>query len=207
MPRYFGPLSLMLVAAALAGCFGGRPAPLPRETAEQCLANLKEHGIIVRLAELRAPPDQRCQIEAPLKVSRIEIAFNRPATMGCRLAERIDAFERLALQQLALRDLGQPVVRVEQLGAYSCRASTGNHDQLSEHAYGAAIDISGFRLSDGSAVSVEHDWWTPGPKRDFLHHLAHDACGFFSVVLTPSSNRDHFDHIHLDIGPDRLCSV
>ena len=27
------------------------------------------------------------------------------------------------------------------------------------------------------------------------------------VVLTPDSNAEHYDHIHLDIGPDRLCSV
>jgi hypothetical protein len=106
-----------------------------------------------------------------------------------------------------MQDLGRNVVRVDHLGAYSCRASTGRHDQLSEHAYGLAIDISGFRLSDGTSVSVERDWARSGPKSAFLHHLAHAACGYFSVVLTPDSNADHFDHFHLDLGPSRLCSV
>jgi hypothetical protein len=70
-----------------------------------------------------------------------------------------------------------------------------------------AIDVAGFRLSDGTTVSVEHDWSESGPKRQFLRHLARRACSYFSVVLTPDSNAEHHDHIHLDIGPDRLCSV
>jgi hypothetical protein len=111
------------------------------------------------------------------------------------------------VQKLAVADLGHYVVRIDHLGAYSCRANTGRRDRLSEHAYGLAIDISGFRLSDGTSVSVERDWSQPGPKRNFLHHLASAACGYFSVVLTPDSNADHFNHMHLDIGPDRLCST
>src|SRR5215469_5087350 len=97
-------------------------------------------------------------------------------------------------------------VRIDHLGAYSCRAVSG-HDKLSEHAYGLAIDISGFRLSDGTSVSVERDWARSGPKSTFLHHAARAACGYFSVVLTPDSNADHFNHFHLDLGPSRLCSV
>jgi hypothetical protein len=99
------------------------------------------------------------------------------------------------------------VARIDHFGAYSCRANTGRRNQLSEHAYGLAIDISGFRLSDGEIISVERDWSRPGPRGAFLHQLARAACGYFSVVLTPDSNADHFNHMHLDIGRDRLCSV
>jgi hypothetical protein len=70
-----------------------------------------------------------------------------------------------------------------------------------------AIDISGFQLSDGTIVNVERDWAQPGPKSAFLHEVARAACGYFSVVLTPDSNADHFNHMHFDLGPDRLCSV
>jgi hypothetical protein len=194
-----------LAAAVLTGCFGGS-APVVSSPG-QCLAELDSHAIAYRTAALEGTKDERCRVDTAVRVSRIEVALNHPATMSCRLAVRIDAFERTVLQRLALADLGRAVVRVDHLGAYSCRASTGNRNQLSEHAYGMAIDIAGFRLADGSEVSVERDWWAPGRKRDFLHHLAHSACGYFSVVLTPSSNRDHFNHMHFDIGPDRLCSV
>jgi len=77
----------------------------------------------------------------------------------------------------------------------------------SQHAVGQAIDIAGFRLSDGTTVSVDRDWNEPGAKGQFLRQLARKACRYFSVVLTPDSNAEHYNHLHLDIGPDRLCST
>jgi hypothetical protein len=197
-------LLVVLVVATLAGC-GHTPSPI--ESGAACLADLDAHGVVYRPLDMGEPKDPRCRVPTPVKLSRIDVPLSRPATMSCFLADKLDAFERGALQKLAMQDLGRNVVRVDHLGAYSCRASTGRHDQLSEHAYGLAIDISGFRLSDGTSVSVERDWARSGPKSAFLHHLAHAACGYFSVVLTPDSNADHFDHFHLDLGPSRLCSV
>jgi hypothetical protein len=194
---------LALTSGVLSGCFGG---PASVVSSRQCLTALDAHAISYRTVEL-SPPDSRCQVDGAINVTRIDVAFNQPATMSCALAARIDDFERAVLQQIAVRDLGKYVNRIDHLGAYSCRRSTGLRDRLSEHSYGLAIDISGFRLSDGSEISVEKDWWAPGPRRDFLHHLAKSACGYFSVVLTPSSDRDHFNHMHFDIGAERLCSV
>ncbi|HXP03951.1 MAG TPA: extensin family protein [Stellaceae bacterium] len=204
MQRLAPAILLFPLAAMLAGCFGG-PAPVV-SNARQCLAALDAHAISYRLVEL-SPPDGRCHIDTAVRVSRIDIALNQPAIMSCALATRIDDFERAVMQRIAVDDLGKYVSRIDHLGAYSCRSTSNHSGRLSEHALGLAIDISGFRLTDGTVVSVEHDWWAPGPKRDFLHHLAKSACGYFSVVLTPSSDRDHFNHMHFDIGPDRLCSV
>jgi len=203
MRHLFPIIALALIGDVLAGCFGGPPTVV---SSAQCLAALDSHAIPYRQVTLD-PPDARCRVDGAIKVTHIDIALNQPATMSCALAARIDEFERGAIQQIATRDLGKYVSRIEHLGAYSCRRSTGLRDRLSEHAYGLAIDISGFRLSDGTEISVERDWWPPGPKRDFLHDLASSACGYFSVVLTPSSDRDHFNHMHFDIGPERLCSV
>jgi hypothetical protein len=205
MPRLAPAILLLALAAGLGGCFGG-PAPVASDGG-QCLAALDAHGISFRTVELGDPPDARCHIDTAVKVTRIDIALDQPATMSCALAARIDDFERGVVQRLAVADLGRYVSRIDHLGAYSCRRSNGYRDRLSEHSFGRAIDISGFRLADGTVVSVEHDWWVPGPKRDFLHHLAKSACFYFSVVLTPSSDRDHVNHMHFDIGPDRLCSV
>ncbi|HWD57999.1 MAG TPA: extensin family protein [Stellaceae bacterium] len=192
----------VLVAAALAGC-----GHAPVDSGAACLADLTAERVAYRTAEIAPPKNPLCHIPTPVRVSDIEVPLNQSATMSCFLAERLAAFEKGAVQKLAMQDLGHYVVRIEHLGAYSCRANSGRPGRLSEHAYGLAIDISGFRLSDGSRVSVEHDWRAPGPKAAFLHHLAHAACGYFSVVLTPDSNADHFNHFHLDLGPDRLCSV
>ena len=200
----FRAVLLVLIMAALSAC-GHAPSPVESGTA--CLADLDARNVGYRPVELGEPKDSRCIIPTPIKVSRVEVPLSHSATMSCFLADRLDAFERGALQKLARDDLGRVVVRIGHLGAYSCRANTGKHGELSQHAYGLAIDISSFRLSDGTTISVQHDWSRPGPKSAFLHHVARAACGYFSVVLTPDSNTEHFNHFHLDIGPDRLCSV
>jgi hypothetical protein len=207
MPRRaVAAILLALVAAVLSGCFGGR-SPIA-DNGARCLAELDADAVSYYAIDLgEAKDDARCRVDTPVRVARLDVALNQPATMSCRLAARLDAFERTAVQRIALADLGHSVSRIDHLGAYNCRRNTGRPDQLSEHAYGLAIDIAGFHLSDGTVVSVEHDWWRPSRKRDFLRHLAHSACSYFSVVLTPSSNRDHFNHMHFDIGPGRLCSV
>jgi len=192
---------LAVAPAALSGC-AGTPAPV---SGERCLEELNAHAITYHPVDIDNQKDWRCQVDTAVRVSRVEVPLSNPVTISCLLTTRLDTFERDVVAKLAAADLGERVSRINHLGAYSCR--TGPRDRLSQHAYGLAIDISGFQLTDGSSVSVEHDWWAPGPKRTFLHHLAKSACGYFSVVLTPSSNREHFNHMHFDIGPDRLCSV
>ena len=165
----------------LAGCGSSGPAGLSGPT---CLARLDTQAVHYR----------------------VDAGLNQPAVMSCALASRLDEFEREVVQPLAASELGRRVVRINHLGSFSCRAINGS-SHLSQHALGRAIDIAGFRLSDGTTVSVKHDWSELGSKRLFLRRLARRACSYFSVVLTPDSNADHHDHIHLDIGPDRLCSV
>jgi hypothetical protein len=187
----------------LAGC--GTPSPSSL-SGRACLARLDTQEVAYRSVDSVSAPDTRCQIDTAVRVTRVDAGLNHPAVMSCALASRLDDFEREVVQPLAAAELGRRVVRINHLGSFSCRAVNGT-GRLSEHATGRAIDVAGFRLSDGSTVSVEHDWNERGPKRLFLHRLARRACSYFSVVLTPDSNAEHYDHIHLDIGPDRLCSV
>jgi hypothetical protein len=205
MPRStLAALFYLLFVVALAGC-GHTPEPI--DSAARCFAALDEDAVVYRPIDMGEPKDPRCRVPAAVRVTRIAVPLNRPAAMSCFLAERLDTFERDALQKLATAELGHRVVRIDHLGAYSCRANTGKRQVLSQHAYGLAIDISAFRLSNGEIVSVERDWSRPGPRGAFLHHLARAACGYFSVVLTPDSNADHLNHFHFDLGPNRLCSV
>jgi hypothetical protein len=190
-------------ALLLAGC--GTPGPSSL-SGRACLARLTAQEVLYRPVDSISAPDARCQIDTAVRVSQVEAGLNHPAVMSCALASRLDDFEREVVQPLAAAELGRRVVRINHLGSFSCRAVRGT-SRLSEHATGRAIDVAGFRLSDGSTVSVERDWSERGPNRLFLHRLARRACSYFSVVLTPNSNAEHYDHIHLDIGPDRLCSV
>jgi hypothetical protein len=189
----------------LAGC-GGTPAPSAL-SGRACLSRLAAEEVSYRPVDSPDASDSRCHVDTAVRVSRIEAALSRPATMSCAMASRLDEFEREAVQPLARAELGHRVTRIDHLGSFACRASTGRPSRLSQHALGQAIDIAGFRLSDGSRVSVEHDWSDSGSKAVFLHRLASKACRYFSVVLTPDSNADHYNHLHLDIGPERFCGT
>ncbi len=191
------------VVLLLAGC-GGTPAPSAL-SGRACLARLAAQEVGYRPVDWVRAPDSRCHVDTAVRVSRVEAGLNQPAVMSCALASRLDEFEREVVQPLARAELGRRVVRINHLGSFSCRGINGRSG-LSQHAVGQAIDVAGFRLSDGTTVSVERDWAEPGTKRSFLRHLARRACRYFSVVLTPDSDAEHYNHIHLDIGPDRLCS-
>ena len=202
--RHLGWLAVLGSAVLLlAGCGTSGPVGL---TGRACLARLTSQEVSYRPIDSVNASDSRCQVDTAVRVSRVQTGLNHPAVMSCALASRLDDFEREVVQPLAASELGRRVVRINHLGSFSCRAMRSG-GRLSEHAVGRAIDVAGFRLSDGTTVSVQHDWSERGPKRLFLRHLARRACSYFSVVLTPDSNAEHYDHIHLDIGPDRLCSV
>jgi hypothetical protein len=194
-----------MLALLLSGC-GGAPSHTAL-SGRTCLARLSAHDISYRPVDIGEPGDPHCAVDTAVKISRIHAAFNHPATMSCALADRLDEFERDIVQPLALDELGSRATRIDHLGSYSCRQNSRMAGRWSQHAQGQAIDIAGFRLSDGTTVSLARDWNEPGAKGQFLRHLAHRACGYFSVVLTPDSNAEHYDHMHLDIGPERLCSA
>ena len=191
------------VLFALAGC-GGTPAPSGL-SGRACLSRLAAEEVSYRSVGSPEASDSRCRVDTAVRVSRIDAALSRPATMSCAMADRLDEFDREVVQPLARSELGHRVERIDHFGSFSCRANGSRPNRLSQHALGQAIDIAGFRLADGSRVSVEHDWSDSGEKGEFLHRLAAKACRYFSVVLTPDSNADHYNHLHLDIGPDHYC--
>jgi hypothetical protein len=204
--RHPGGLAAALAGliALLAGC-GGAPAPSSL-SGQICLTRLAAQQVGYRALDAVPAASPSCHVDTAVRVSNIETGLNQPAVMSCALASRLDDFERQVVQPAARQEFGRRVVRIDHLGSYSCRAMSGG-SRLSQHALGQAIDIAGFHLSDGSVVSVARDWNGPGPKRAFLREVARRACQYFSVVLTPDSNADHYDHLHLDIGRDRQCSV
>ena len=204
--RHWGKVAacLALLLLPLAGCSGSSGSAL---SGRACLANLSDDRVDYRTLDEDEGSTSGCVVDAPVRVTRISAGLNKPVTMSCALAARLDEFERKVVQPAARAELGQPVIRINHLGSFSCRGTNGGGGRLSQHALGRAIDIAGFRLADGSTVSVEHDWAAPGPKRLFLLHLARRACEHFSVVLTPNSDADHYNHLHLDIGPGRKCST
>ena len=201
-PYLWPHLWIVLLLLALAGCGGGSTVPRSAE----CLDNLDHAGIDYATAAIDAS-SSACLVDNPVRIRKAEIAWNPPGLVSCGFALRLDTFTREVAEPLAERYFGAPIRSMRQFGTYSCRRETGNKDRMSEHAVGLAIDVAGFELADGTFISVEKDWRRAGPKREFLHALAQAACQRFSVVLTPDSNREHYNHIHIDAGPYRLCGA
>lgn len=128
------------------------------------------------------------------------IAF-RPADLGiaCPVAAALAMWEWNIVQPAAQRHFGARVTQIDHFGSYSCRRLYGRDEGTwSEHATADAVDIAGFRLSDGRRITVVGDWQGDGPESAFLREVRDGACRLFATTLSPDYNAAHRDHLHLD---------
>lgn len=130
------------------------------------------------------------------------------ARMTCPVAAAMALWVNNEVQPLAQRIFGQPVVRMDNMGVYSCRNIIGSRfwkHRRSEHATANAVDIGGFRLADGTHISVLRDWRRPGKKSEFLRAVHRGGCRYFRVSLGPDFNAAHRNHFHFDRGILYTC--
>lgn len=179
------------------------PGPPLSRSDQQCLAELDRRGVQYQVEPQSASTSPACLVHNPIQVSAATVPFSRPTVAACEFVLKFDAFERDVIRPLAKRSFGRDLKSVVHLGAYSCRPTRGGRE--SEHAHGLAMDIAGFELTDGTLISVKQEWGERGKGRDFLHAVATQACRYFNEVLDPDSDRDHVDHIHLDLGRYKYC--
>ncbi len=123
----------------------------------------------------------------------------RPLATACVVAASLAMWEWDVVQPAALRHFGRPVARIDHFGSYSCRRIYGRASgRWSEHSTADAVDIAGFRLGDGTRITVARDWTGAGAKSAFLHDVRDGACRLFATTLSPDYNAAHADHLHLD---------
>lgn len=121
----------------------------------------------------------------------------RPATT-CALGAGLTIWLEQSVQPAATEIFGSSVTGVRHLGAFSCRRMYGSDTgPWSEHATGNALDVAGFRLADGTEITVLRDW-DDGEKGEFLKRIRDEACPIFGTVLSPAYNAAHRDHFHFD---------
>jgi len=188
----WGPLNLndppgWATAGKLAALRGDAPA---------CRAVLARSGV----AFTALPPtgDGTCARPDRTVLDKLSLRPSHPATT-CAVAVGLEVWMRRSVQPAARDLLGSEVVRIEHLGAYSCRRIYGRSEGAwSEHSTGNAIDVVAFVLADSRRVSVVGDWRKGGASGTFLHRVRDDACGVFGTVLSPDYNAAHRDHLHLD---------
>jgi hypothetical protein len=158
---------------------------------------------LVGVALPRRDGEGACGIAAPVRLEAAAgVAVEPPAVVACEAARALaDWLAEGAKPEFAAA--GEELAAVTVVDAYSCRGVNREAGaKLSEHAFGRAIDISGFRLGDGSTVTVLEGWgearWGP-----VLRRVYGAACGTFGTVLGPEANPLHADHLHLDVAERR----
>lgn len=140
-----------------------------------------------------------CGIRLPVRLTAVAgVALKPTPSLTCEAARALaDWVETVAIPAAA--ETGAGLAAMDVPAGYVCR--TVNHrpgGSLSEHARGAAIDISAFHFTDGRTVTVEQGW--TGRDAGFLRTLWAGACGPFSTVLGPEADRWHLDHFHFDVA-------
>ncbi len=129
-------------------------------------------------------------------------------TVDCRLAVALLAWAPI------LRDAG--VVRLEHFSTFRPGAHVRRTGKVSGHAHAMAIDAARFYLRDGRVLQVDEDWderergGSPCPVRrsesESGRILRQVVCraverDLFQVVITPHHDRDHQNHVHLEVVP------
>ncbi len=128
------------------------------------------------------------------------VAVKPSATLACPIVSALDRWLADAVQPASMRWFGARVVEIKQISAYSCRGMNGNsRAQISEHAFGNALDIAAFTLADGRTITVKNGWKGMPEEQGFLRDIQAAACQQFNTVLAPGSNIYHYDHIHVDL--------
>ncbi len=149
------------------------------------------------------PGPGACGVENAVRVTSVGgIALSQSATINCGTARALNGWV-LGSAIPTIGDTGGGLKSLKVAAHYACR--NRNHKRggrLSEHAKGNAIDISEFRLADGSALTVTQHW-SGGKKGRIMKDLHASACGPFGTVLGPKSDRHHQDHFHFDIADYR----
>jgi hypothetical protein len=189
----------------------------PTGKVPDCEDKLQNAGVTFRPSVLPVHVQRGATCGAPQVVAYQRgpgnITYDPPPVLTCAMALAMASFERI-VQEEANRTFQSPVVRVQQIGTYSCREIASVKGLASEHSYGNAIDLTRFTLASGKSITVLSDFdlgdGAPAhPAGQFLRAISVRAHreDVFSNVLTPFWNAAHKNHFHLDLARYRVNGV
>ncbi|MBA3526848.1 MAG: extensin family protein, partial [Sphingomonas sp.] len=171
------------------------------ETPARCRAMLAGAGV----SDVPVPPrviNPDCSYTDGMRLAGRALDYSPEGLVtSCPVAAALHLLETRVIQPAAERHFGQAVRATVHAGSFSCRRLYGRSEgRFSEHSTADAVDITGFRLIDGSEVSVLADWSAGGQEAAFLREVRDGACRLFPTVLSPDYNAAHRDHLHLDVA-------
>lgn len=202
LPRHWNPTQPLRVADPVTPLTGWKLEQALTSTA-RCLAVIDGATQYSPLPDLES--SDTCHIRGRIDLRGVGDAALSSIETRCAIGLRLAMWEEHALQPAAKELFGAGLSRIDHIGSYNCRRIRGSSDRWSTHATADAIDVSGFRLDDGTRLRLIDDWDDGGPKGDFLLRARDSACKWFRVTLSPEYNRLHADHFHIQSSGWGLC--
>lgn len=176
-----------------------------RETEERaCLVSghVRETPFLTGRSALGGP--SACGALRPFEMraaAQGRVGLHPPALLRCNMVPQVEHWVANVVEPAARRYYGVSLAQMKVASSYSCRPRNNMAGaRLSEHGHANAIDISTFLLADGRQVTVREGWRGNSRDAGFLKTVHQGACGIFSTVLGPDSDRFHHDHFHLDLA-------
>jgi hypothetical protein len=181
-------------------------------SASQCWAEVGRRKLVgvTRFKGAKAGVSAPVRLTGPLNGVRFVTpgAKSPYGVLDCRLA--------VSLAELAEVLRRHDVIEVRVDNMYRPRARLPGRRKPSQHSYGLAIDMTRFKLADGSELIIERDFegaigepvCGAGARADLskaaaqLRDLICDVARseLFHHILTPNHDAAHRDHFHLDIA-------
>ncbi len=183
----------------------------PPDSIPDCEAKLEEAGVKFEASRLplhKTKAGIYCGAEQVVRYHKGpgSISWGGKPKVTCGVALAMARMETI-VQEEAEREFSRPVKRIKHMGTYNCREMANYPGWVSEHSYGNAIDIKYFELRGGKKIPVLGEYPKNGAepkdaKARFLKQVARRLYDekVFSVVLTPSFDRAHRNHFHLDMA-------
>lgn len=190
---------------------------MPEEDLSDCLQWLVDNGVLFERTTYapRHPEGNTsltCTVEDPVRLHspvagvNYRYYYDDPGDYGSMLVACPMARAIFEASQILHDEFD--VTEALHVGTTVCRVIAGSN-RLSQHAYGTAIDYSGFFEDDGHWSGVydhwEHETDDPvGYEAQLLYDVAHrwHEEHVFNYILTPNFNDAHDNHFHVDLTTD-----
>jgi hypothetical protein len=166
-----------------------------------CRSELRRLGIAFRdVARIADGPT--CGIDYPIELSGLAsgVAIRPAVKLNCQVTLAFAKWVKFELVPSSRFRYLSGVGRITPMGGYSCRKmNSRSSNPWSEHARGNAIDIGTITLNNGKEIDVRSKNFFAFREKALLKAVRSDSCKYFSTVLGPGSDPNHWNHFHFDL--------
>jgi hypothetical protein len=166
-----------------------------------CRAELRRLGVAFRdVARIADGPT--CGIDYPIELSGLAsgVAVRPAVKLNCQVTLAFAKWVKFELVPSSRFRYLSGVGRITPMGGYSCRKmNSRSSNPWSEHARGNAIDIGTITLKNGKEIDVRKKSFFAFREKALLKAVRSDSCKYFSTVLGPGSDPNHWNHFHFDL--------